>query len=66
MKPTDDIGDDEMPEFSDDEEEQAYLASLKNKPPGEKNKASGETANKRRKGNENYFLPKNKKQIFSL
>ncbi|XP_058807309.1 H/ACA ribonucleoprotein complex non-core subunit NAF1 [Phymastichus coffea] len=54
MKAADDIGEDEAPQFSDDEEEQAYLASLKNKQSESTNKSkegSSETPVKRKRGN---------------
>ncbi len=56
MKAADDVGDDEAPEFSDDEEEQAYLASLKNKTKIDKKSAPGENTSKRRRGKEFDYL----------
>ncbi|KAJ8686355.1 hypothetical protein QAD02_022149 [Eretmocerus hayati] len=51
MKASDDIGEDEPPEFSDDEQEQAYLASIKYKKGLDKSKsAPSEVPNKRRRG----------------
>ncbi|XP_014205496.1 H/ACA ribonucleoprotein complex non-core subunit NAF1 [Copidosoma floridanum] len=55
-KPVDDLEEDDPPQFSDDEEERAYLASLKNKSNKStanqhKQAGEGEIPNKRRRGN---------------
>lgn len=60
MKAVDDLEDEDAPQFSDDEEEQAYLASLKNKKSnGNANKskeASSETPIKRKRGKKIAFI----------
>lgn len=56
MKVTDELGDDEHPEFSDDEEERAYFAALKQKQKNEKAKCTEDVPQKRQRMGKKFVI----------
>ncbi|XP_008555925.1 H/ACA ribonucleoprotein complex non-core subunit NAF1 [Microplitis demolitor] len=60
IKATDDVGEDEHPEFSDDEQEKAYFASLKQRQ--RNNSSSGSSNNNKKSNDTNRSTPSSKRQ----